>query len=93
MGDRIWSYYDCPKCKKKDGVEIYDAYSSMLYVEACKYCDYKVDKHYFESEPNVLVLISKKEAFKRGYFCKNCNNYLYPDERKEKLCEDCKGEK
>jgi len=91
MGDRTLSYYNCPKCGKKDGVEIYDAYSSMLYVEACQACDYKVDLNYYESELNVLVLLSKIEARKRGYYCRNCDNYLYPDERKEKLCEDCKG--
>jgi len=29
MGDRIWYFYDCPKCGAKDGVEVYDAPSCM----------------------------------------------------------------
>ena len=89
MGDRTWIFYDCPKCGKKDGVEIYDTYSSFLYYEGCQYCDYKVDLSYYEEKENHLILLSTPEAKKRGYLCKKCNLYLYPDERLLGVCEDC----
>jgi len=66
MGDRTYSYYNCPKCGKKGGVEIYDAYSSLMYVEACQHCDYRVDLDYYETAPNTLELLSTDEAKKRG---------------------------
>lgn len=66
MGDRTYSYYNCPKCGKKSGVEIYDAPSSLLYVEACTYCDYTVDLDYYETKPNTIELLSTPDAIKRG---------------------------
>ena len=39
MGDRTYSYYDCPQCGKKNGVEIYDHPSALMYVERCD-CGY-----------------------------------------------------
>lgn len=93
MGDRYYSYYNCPKCGEKNGVEIYDAPSCLQYLEACQYCDYKVDLDYYEETENCLVLLSKSDAEKKGYFCQFCNNYLLPGiERITKVCIKCKTE-
>jgi len=90
MGDRIYGYYDCPKCGKRNGVEVYDHFSALLYVEKCQYCDYEVDLNYYEEDENTVVLCSKEEARKRGFLCKKCDDYLYFEERKTGICEKCK---
>lgn len=66
MGDRTVSYYDCPNCNTVNGVEIYDAPSCRLYIEECKYCDFKVDIDYYELEKNHLLLLTPVEARERG---------------------------
>ena len=66
MGDRTYTHYDCPKCGAKNGVEIYDAPSCLLYVEACQHCDFKVDLQYYETDPNTIELLSTADAKKRG---------------------------
>lgn len=71
MGDGRYSYYDCPKCGAKWGVEIYDAPSCMLYVGSCQYCDYKVDLDYYETDPDTLELLSSEDAKKRGLVTHN----------------------
>ena len=74
MGDRTYSYYDCPKCQTRSGVEIYDAPSCLLYVEACQHCDFKVDLDYYETEPNTIELLSSIEANKRRLTQKQHNS-------------------
>jgi len=66
MGDKTWTYYDCPKCGKTEGVEIYDASNSLIYVEKCRYCDYKVDKDYYETGPHTIMLLTPEEARVKG---------------------------
>lgn len=91
MGDRTYYYYDCPKCGLKDGVEVYDHSSALMYVEACQDCDYYVDLDYYEESENYLVLLSKADARDKGYLCNKCDQYLWLDEREIGLCRDCKG--
>ncbi|RLG13658.1 hypothetical protein DRN69_05230 [Candidatus Pacearchaeota archaeon] len=90
MGSRTWYYYDCPKCRAKDGVEVYDAPSSLLHSEQCQYCDYKVDLDYYYISENEIALLSKKQAKEKGLLCKKCGQRLYPSELKEGICEACK---
>lgn len=90
MGDRIWYFYDCPKCGAKDGVEVYDAPSCMQYSERCRFCDYKVDLDYYYIDEYEIALLSKEQAKEKGLLCKKCERPLYPDELKEGICEDCK---
>jgi anaerobic ribonucleoside-triphosphate reductase len=89
MGDRTTYYYKCPKCGRENGVEVYDAPSCLMYVESCQFCDYKVDKDYYEVDENHITLIDKKEARELGYLCKKCDRYLYFEERAIGICEDC----
>jgi len=90
MGDRYTWYEDCPKCKGKKTIECWDAPSCMIFSKICYECDWREDLNYYEEEKNCLVLISRKEAKRRGYFCEKCEQYLYPGfERKLKLCSKC----
>ena len=47
MGDRIWSFEDCPKCGAKDEFECYEQLSSVLKVDSCNKCghthSYEID--------------------------------------------------
>ena len=92
MGDRIWYYYDCPKCGTKNGVEVYNAPSCLQYSERCRFCDFYVDLNYYyeDDEETILVLLSKEQARKRGYSCKECDRPLVGEERKKGICEDCR---
>ena len=66
MGDRYITYTDCPKCGGKGTLEIYDAPSCLQYVETCDKCDYLGGKTYYETSPNTIELLTKKQAKERG---------------------------
>jgi hypothetical protein len=72
MGDRYTYYYDCPKCGKKNGVEVYNAPSCLMYYERCEHCDYRVNKNYYETDEHTISMMTDEEADKQGYRCKLC---------------------
>ncbi len=90
MGGRYISYTDCPACKEKGSVEIYDASSSMIYSERCTICDWRADLDYYEIKENHIGLFSRAVAKEKGFLCQKCELYLYPYERESGICEDCK---
>jgi transcription initiation factor TFIIIB Brf1 subunit/transcription initiation factor TFIIB len=66
MGDRYTWYENCPKCKGKETVEVYDAPSCYMFARVCEKCGWTDEKNYYETEPDVIELMTKEEAKKRG---------------------------
>ena len=94
MGDRITSYYKCPKCKTGE-VEEYDAASSLMFVATCDNCDYRDDREYFEISDNEIVLCTAEEARKNGglVICKRCKKEVMGSYIEENGCWECRETK
>ena len=65
MGDRTWWYEDCPKCKIKESVEVYDAPSCLQFLRKCDKCGWSDGLTYYETSPSTIELLTKEEAKKR----------------------------
>lgn len=61
MGDRTYKWEDCPKCKGKKTVQVYDAPSSLTYSAECSKCGWKSDLNYYEVDTNEILLTTLKE--------------------------------
>jgi len=66
MGDRYTWYENCPKCEGKETVEVYDAPSCYEFSRRCEKCNWTDGLNYYETEPDTIELMTKKEAKKRG---------------------------
>ena len=66
MGDRYTWFEDCPNCKGKDTVEVYDAPSSYLFHRGCDKCNWTDGLNYYETSPHTIELLTAEEATKRG---------------------------
>ena len=66
MGDRYTWYEDCPTCGGKDTVEVYDAPSSYIFSRRCDKCNWTDGLNYYETEPDVIELMTEEEAEKKG---------------------------
>jgi hypothetical protein len=66
MGDRTWWFEDCPKCNKKNAVEVYDAPSSLIFSRQCGECNWTDGLDYYE-KGDTLYLLSKEEAKEKGF--------------------------
>jgi hypothetical protein len=92
MGDRTISFRTCPTCQKI--YEVYDAPSSLLYSAWCNNCGYNEGLDYYETGPNEISLLTKKEAKKRGLldikYCKDCGRTI---SKSAKRCHSCANKK
>lgn len=59
MGDRYYSYLDCPKCGSE--YELYDAPSSLLYSGVCGRCGWSEPREYYETDEHTLELMTPEE--------------------------------
>jgi hypothetical protein len=66
MGDKTMWREDCPKCKKEDGVECYDAPSCIQFSRSCDECGWRDGLDYYETGDNTIELLTQEEAKKRG---------------------------
>ena len=66
MGDRYYSYEDCPKCGGKQTVEVYNAPSCYQFLRMCDECKWTDGLDYYETEPNTIELMTKEQAKERG---------------------------
>lgn len=69
MGDRYIYFYDCPKCGLKNGVEVYDAPSCILFSEHCNNpeCDFRGNRDYYEVDHHGSVeLLTPEQAKAKG---------------------------
>ena len=61
MGDRTWWFENCPQCKTKESVEVYDAPSCLQWLKKCEKCGWNDGKDYYETAENEIQLLTKKE--------------------------------
>lgn len=61
MGDRIWHYENCPKCKGIETFECYEAISSCLKVDECLKCGWTVP--YTVTDDGDKIKVEKGEGF------------------------------
>jgi hypothetical protein len=66
MGDRTFWSEDCPRCKREDSVEVYDAPSCMQFSRVCEVCNWTDDLDYYETGKNTIELLTKEEVVKRN---------------------------
>ena len=66
MSDRCYSYYPCPECGKE--MEEYNQVGAILHVARCYNCGWDDGLDYYETSLNVIELLTKDEAIKRGVY-------------------------
>lgn len=67
MGDRTTWNETCPECGAENGVEVYDAPSSLMWVRSCEECDWRDPRGYYEGRNNHIYLCTDEEARRLGY--------------------------
>jgi hypothetical protein len=68
MGDRYFWDENCPKCKKKNSVECYDAPSCYQFSRRCRECNWTDGLEYYETSPHTIELLTEKQAKEKGVF-------------------------
>lgn len=59
MGDRYYSYLDCPKCGSE--YELYDAPSSLSYSGVCGKCGWSESREYYKTDEHTIELMTPEE--------------------------------
>jgi hypothetical protein len=94
MEDRTYSYSPCPKCGKE--METYNAPSCLMWSSRCNSCGYDDGLDYYEAPNNVIELIKKEDAIKKGLImeCPICKEIMtWWEKRDYEMCVMCNQEK
>ena len=60
--------------------------------DICKTPRVHIGRKYYRYDIKCTCCNGKDDDhFEIVYYCKNCENYLFPGEREDGLCEECKG--